>query len=325
MNIDYSKLFLNHLYILEINGYYKAERLSKKQKEGFKNQREPLTVQCEYSSGILVEFFSNTEKVQFDYKTGLCKEDFAFFDILINDEYIESISCSNYNYYKYMFEANFNNSEEKKISIYFPHSSSIMINNFKIDDNSSFRYSQTSENTILFLGDSITQGYASLHPRNTYPALLSKKLNMNFINQGVAGAVHDYNTVDEKLSLTPSIVISAYGTNDWALAQSIEKLKINIEKYFSQLHKLYSNIQVFIITPIWRGDYLKVNGLGTIFDVISILIKEAKKYDHFTIIDGFELTFHDATNFDNMVLHPNEECFKIYAENLYQKIKDKII
>ena len=325
MNIDCCKLFLNYLDVLEINGYYKAERLSKKQKEGFKNQRELLSVQTEYSSGIVVEFFSNTTSVQFDYKTGFCKEAFAYFDILIDDEYFESISCSNYNYFKYKFEVNFNNRDKKKISIYFPHSSSIMINNFKIDDNSSFRYSESRKNPIVFLGDSITQGYASLHPINTYPALLSKKLNMNFINQGVAGAFHDFNTLDETLSIKPSAVISAYGTNDWSFIDSINNLKSNIEKYFNKLHKQYSSIPIFIITPIWRGDYLKTNDLGTIFDVISILIKEANKYDNFTIIDGFELTFHDATNFDDMVLHPNEDCFKVYAENLYQNIKDKII
>lgn len=320
MNIEYSKLFLNKLDVVKIDGYYKPERFSKKQKESFKNQRDVLAVQTEYTSGILLEFISNTSSVSFDYKTGYGNETFANFDIFIDDEYHSSISCSNYNYFEYKFNFSCNNSLEKKISIYFPHSASIMIKDFKLDNEASFKYSELKKQTLLCYGDSITQGYASLFPKNTYPALLSKKLKMNLINQGVAGAYHDYNTFDEELNLNPSIVISAYGTNDWSFIERLDQLKENIENYLSLLHKQYDEIPVFIITPIWRGSYLQVNSFGTLFDVISILIKASIKYDNFTIIDGLELTPHDESYFDESILHPNEKCFKIYANNLYEQI-----
>lgn len=320
MNINYNDLYRNCLYVVEKEGYYKAERLSDKQKKAFKEKCERLSIETEYTSGVKIEFYSTTSSVEFDFKTDFCSQTYANFDVFINDEFEKSVSFENSDYSNYHFEFSTEVLGDKKISIYLPHSTSVMIKDFKIDEGSTIKNSEIKDKTILCFGDSITQGYRSIHPKNTYPMLLSKKLDMNLINQGVSGYVHDYKIFDEDNDIKVDIVTSAFGTNDWDKIDDIEEIKENIRLYFSKLNSLFFDIPVFIITPIWRGSYLNINKSGTFYDVISIIIKETEKYNNFNLIDGFELVPHNPTFFDENTLHPNEECFKIYADNLYNKI-----
>ena len=50
--------------------------------------------------------------------------------------------------------------------------------------------------------------------------------------------------------------------------------------------------------------------------------KVALQYDNVIVIDGYDLVPHDTELFSDKRLHPNDDGFKYYAENLIKAIKN---
>jgi hypothetical protein len=315
MDIDYKKLFRNRLDVVEDNGFFRATRVSDKQLN-ISSSNEGI-----FNSGVTLEFISNTKAVFFDFIIVDTNELIANFDVFINDNYVESVSFNTENRTVQRFQFITNIEGLKNVKIYLSHATCIKLNNFQIDDNSILDYINEDRPLLLCHGDSITQGYIAEHCKNTYPVQISKRLNMELLNQSISGFIHDYRFIDESLELNPSIIISAYGTNDWENISDINIIKENIVKYLKKLHDTYTGVPTFIITPIYRGSYLTVAPCGSFFDVISILIKESKKYDNFIIIDGLNLVPHEDKYYDESILHPTDEGFAFYSDNLFKIIK----
>lgn len=324
MNFDYTKLLKNRILVTSERGYFKASRFSEKQLSYFKSIDNFYALESNCTSGVSLEFKSDTTIFSFDFISEETSQCIVNFDIFVNDQFVVSKKYNTVNFKKYYLVFKTDSKGLKKFTIYFPHSSSIKINNFQLEDKASFSYVEDKKKLLLTLGDSITQGYNATNPKDTYAVKLSRKLDMDLINQGLSGYFHDENYLDENLSIKPSIIISAFGTNDWVMINNLYELKVNILSYFKKLHQIYNNIPIFIITPIYRNGYLSVLPLGSFFDVTSTLIKEAQKFDNFFIIDGLDLVPHNPKYFDDNVLHPTNEGFSFYSDNLYEQIVQRL-
>ena len=57
-----------------------------------------------------------------------------------------------------------------------------------------------------------------------------------------------------------------------------------------------------------------------ISDVYKLFCEYTKDYDNFTVVDGWNLIPHLYAFFADQILHPNDQGFSLYAENLYKKI-----
>ncbi|MDC7236626.1 MAG: SGNH/GDSL hydrolase family protein [Sphaerochaetaceae bacterium] len=321
MNIEYKKLIKNKLDVVEDNGYYKPIRFSNKQVESFSKLKSAFRDEASYNSGVCLEFLSDCHTVMFDFIVEKTNETVTNFDVFINENYIKSVSINPLINVEQQFKLTTDVKGSKAIKIYLSYATSIKIKNFKVNDGSILKYVSDDKPLLLCLGDSITQGYSVLHSKNTYPIQLSHKLNMNLLNQGLSDYIHFYKGLDENLNIKPSIITSALGTNDWEQIEDLDQIKENIRLYLKTLHKLYPTVPTFIITPIYRGSYLTLASCGSFFDIASIIIKEADKYNNFNIIDGLDLVPHDDKYFDNSVLHPTDKGFDFYSSTLYDKIK----
>ena len=318
MEIDYNKLFRNCLGVLkEKEGYFRPVRLSEKQLTAYKKVNPEYIIEGKFTAGICIEFFSFDSSFSFDLITGTFIHPYANFDIFVNDNYSTSIIYNHGNEKKSHFIFSTKIEKKKKFTIYFPHSTDIRVRNFEIKD---IEYVETKKDLLLTFGDSITQGYVSKFPRFAYPIMISKKLDMDLLNQGMSGYVFESETIDESLKIEPKIITVAFGTNDWDRFDSMDYIKNKINLYFNKLNSVYPNIPVFVITPIWRCDYMNIHKCGTLFDIISNIVKYASKYN-FNIVDGMELVPHNNKLFDPECLHPTEEGFAFYTKNLYNTIK----
>ncbi|MFA7108002.1 MAG: SGNH/GDSL hydrolase family protein [Sphaerochaetaceae bacterium] len=319
MEVDYKKLFKNCLCVIEEkDGYVVPVRLSKKQLAAFNKVSSKNIINGNFTSGTCIEFFSSSFSFSFDVITGNYNQFYANFDIFLNGNYVNSVIFNNEHEKKFHFVFSTEVENKKKFTVYFPHGTDARIKNFEIKD---IEYIETKKKLLLSFGDSITQGYVSKFPRFTYPVMLSMKLNMDLLNQGMDGYTFESETIDENLKINPSIITVAFGTNDWELCDSMDFIKNKINLFFNKLSRVYPNVLVFVITPIWRQDYKVVRKSGTLANVTSAIVDSANKYNNFNIIDGMKLVPHDKNLFGPDVLHPTEEGFKIYTENLFNQIK----
>ena len=200
---------------------------------------------------------------------------------------------------------------EKNIVIYLPADATVLIRNCEIDG--SFTPARKNEK-VLWLGDSITQGYGPLRSAMTYVSVANRLLNYDIINQGIGGYVYDKKSLMKMDGYTPDKLIVALGTNQFGC----ETMK-DVEEYYDTLTGIYGNqIPILCISPLWRGD---------LPEQIPVLVRFCENvktiaghYPNVKVVDGFKLVPHLPEYFlDN--LHPNALGAETCGRNLAEAIR----
>ena len=89
-------------------------------------------------------------------------------------------------------------------------------------------------------------------------------------------------------------------------------------------YKNYPGVKTFVLTPIWRPNYKMKTDFESFFDVEKGIRQAVADKENMIVIPGFDLLPHDETLFADQVLHPNDEGFSYYFENLWQQVKKYI-
>ncbi len=199
---------------------------------------------------------------------------------------------------------------EKEVVLYLPADATVLIRNFTVDG----EVTPAKKNEkVLWLGDSITQGYGPLRSGQTYVSVANRLLNWDIINQGIGGYIYDKKSLMKMDGYTPDKIIVALGTNQFGC----ETMK-DVEEYYETLIGLYGNTPVLCVTPLWRGDV--PDGFPTLKRFCENVKAIAGKYPNVKIVDGFTLVPHLPEYFrDN--LHPNALGCETYGRNLVEEIR----
>lgn len=101
------------------------------------------------------------------------------------------------------------------------------------------------EKPIVFYGSSITQGGCVSRPGLSYPAHISRKLNLDYINLGFSGSCKAEEVMGEYLSELPmSVFVYDYDHN----TPDIEHLKNTHERLFKQIREKNPTLPIIIIS-----------------------------------------------------------------------------
>lgn len=120
----------------------------------------------------------------------------------------------------------------------------------------------------------------------------------------------------------PDYITIAYGSNDWSKTDA-ETFKLNSKAFYENIAENYPNSKIFTMTPIWRQDmneYKKFGEFKKVEEGIKIAVRDIK---NITVISAFEFVPHDEKYFADLKLHPSDEGYEYYIENLYREIKTK--
>ena len=207
-----------------------------------------------------------------------------------------------------------------RVTIYFPsHGAGGTLRWIEIDDDAEAIRSKF-DTKILFMGDSITQGWASAYDTLSFTYRVSRHFNAESVIQGVGGAGFFADILDE-IPFDPDKIIIAYGTNDFDFRKSSQELVTAVEDFMDRVYNLYVNKNVYVISPIWRSSNEK-KAVGSFADCRKIIADEAEKRG-FVHIDGLLLVPPDENLFADG-LHPNDNGFSVYAENLIIQLEKMI-
>ncbi|MBE5856175.1 MAG: SGNH/GDSL hydrolase family protein [Lachnospiraceae bacterium] len=290
------------------DGYLQAFQYSKKQIEYFRGAMDFWYERCTASSAKTLEFTTSARKVAFDYKI-IWKGSADSFELCVNGLVTDIV------YVKDVLDTGRIEWElpegEKNVIIYLTADETVLIRNFEADA----RVTRAKKNEkVLWLGDSITQGYGPLRSSCTYVSVANRLLNYDIINQGIGGYVYDKNSLMKMEGYNPDKIIVALGTNQYG-----DKDMSVVEEYYETLIGIYgSDIPILCISPLWRGDNLEA--LPVLYAFCENVKKIAGRYKNVQIIDGMKLVPHLPEYFlDN--LHPN--CFgcEVYGRNLVEEIR----
>lgn len=288
--------------------------------------RESFLLHSAATAGITLDFITNSVSLAFEYRGfAASKRQICWFDILVNGRLFHHAGKNGQPSVAGKVSLTLPQGE-KRITIYFPCLYKGELKNLEIDDGASFipTFDGTTHKKILFVGDSITQGYATPYNSLTYSNILTRKLQAECLNQGIGGAIYNPADLDDSLSFSPNIIVTAYGTNDWFWRRDIET---TAPAYYRRLAEIYPDAKIYALLPIWRGDSEELELLSRrpFMEHREIIRKAAEVWENVTVIDTIEFVPHDATFFEDQALHPNELGFLMYADALLEAIGDSNI
>ncbi|MBQ2725231.1 MAG: SGNH/GDSL hydrolase family protein [Clostridia bacterium] len=171
---------------------------------------------------------------------------------------------------------------------------------------------------MLFLGDSITQGWNTKYDSMSYAYLVSEAFNADSIIQGIGGAIFAPSTV-LPMDFAPDTVVVAYGTNDWGYYSDYTAYRNAVHDTLAKVNELYGSAKIYVISPIWRQDCGKTTKVGT-FDDCCNTVREMAALFGMTLIDGDALV-PPIMDYMADAVHPNDLGFAVYAANVIKAMK----
>lgn len=210
---------------------------------------------------------------------------------------------------------------EYRVTVVLPsHDEPAVIEYVELDDGSYVK-PHAFDRRLLFIGDSITQGWASTHDSYSYAYRISDFFNAESVIQGTGGAYFNEDSFDH-IDFDPDVVLVAYGTNDFSHYKTYEELRTHADVHLALIAEEYKGKKLFYISPIWR-EQRDGKSMGTFEECRRILIEAAQK-NGFEHIDGLTLVPPRPELFRDEFLHPNDNGFSFYAENLAKQLLGKI-
>ncbi|MBP3334149.1 MAG: SGNH/GDSL hydrolase family protein [Clostridia bacterium] len=324
MTLTYSQIKDITIGALEIlqdeNGDVTFKRFTDKQSEYYRTHNEGYYLRSKANSGIRFAFTTDAESISIDYAMIRASSANWFqLDILCDGALIKHLDTrTDSDRCEGTLECPLPCGEHL-ITVHLPNLATFVLKKLELAGASILAPHKPKGPSILYLGDSITYGASSFYPSLTYTARLTAMTDANTLNQGIGGEIFRADILDEDLPFTPDIITIAFGTNDWSCARKDPELRISrADAYLKKLKGIFPNAKIVYISPLWRGlaeeDYLTFLPARREFEDL------ARSYG-ITVVDGLTLVPHLSEFFQDKTLHPNENGFSLYAENLAVALK----
>ena len=280
-----------------------------KQNEAWKNLSETLGTRALTTTGVHMEFVTDSEKLRFSFVQG------GKFDIWVDGVLMHKINMDQFRKEEKIPEIELGKGE-KQVMLALPSHSIGVLSFIEVADGAFVRPAQF-KTKMLFIGDSITQGWNAEYDTLSYAYRTAMYFDSEYVIQGIGGAFYHESTFDE-IPFDADTVIIAYGTNDFSRSKSIEEIYGHADKFLAQVKKYYDGKRLVVLSPIWRADD-QDRACGS-FEQACSAVKTAAKENGFEVIDGMKLVPHITAFFQDAHLHPNDLGFGIYAENLIKEL-----
>ena len=290
-------------------GYLQAFQYTQAQMDYFEKAFDFWYDRCMATTAKTLEFVTEAGKISFDYKI-IWKGSEDSFELMVDGQiqkivYVKDVKDEG----RLEWELP---EGKKSVVIYRPADATVLIRGFEIDGEYEI---PKKDEKVLWLGDSITQGFGPLRSGQTYVSVANRLLNYDIINQGIGGYVYDKKSLMRMEGYRPDKILVALGTNQYG-----SETMTDVEEYYETLIGIYgSEIPVLCISPLWRGDNME--GLPKLIDFCENIKRIAGSYKNVTVVDGFRMVPHLSEYFlDN--LHPNCLGTETFGRNLVEAIRE---
>lgn len=140
-------------------------------------------------AGGRIRLTSNTTRLVIRVQAAREHRKPCHFDTFVNGEYVRSVNAASTQRVDLVcFEGKYGKS--KDITIYLPHNQEARIFAVGLDAGAEVKAPPAfaRERPLVCYGSSVLQGSGATHPAWTYPAVLARRLNLDFVNLGFGGA-----------------------------------------------------------------------------------------------------------------------------------------
>jgi len=170
---------------------------------------------------------------------------------------------------------------------------------------------------VVYYGSSITQGGCATRAGMAYQAIVSRALNLDFVNLGFSGAGRGEPALAEAVA---EIEASCY-VMDWAQnCPTIEEFQSRYAPFLDVIRRRHPDTPIICITPIWSQTELVQHNerFGQMREVIRQVVsaRQAAGDARLTLVEGFDLLGPDDRDGLVDLSHPNDIGFTGMARGL---------
>lgn len=220
----------------------------------------------------------------------------------------------------YESEKEFQSDCEKLVTINFPLYSGVKKLFIGLDKNSKVLPAPDYKlrKPIVYYGSSITQGGCASRPGNAYPAIISRKLDCDYVNLGFSGSAKGEDEMAEYLkNLDMSVFVYDYDHN----AHSADYLNQTHKRMFEIIRQANPNLPILMLSrPVPRFKNDDDKRLEIIKKTYNLAKNSGDNNVYF--IDGRDLVLDEfAETFSVDGTHPNDSGFLSMATVILEKMK----
>ena len=204
---------------------------------------------------------------------------------------------------------------EKRLALCLPCLAGVILKNLMLNG-ATFAQPDRPSKKLLVCGDSIAQGYVTRFPSLTWPSILARSLDMEFLNQSVAGM-----TFESDMPVIPTgadLAVIAYGTNDWT-CKTAEHFENDARAVIDHVKQTHPQSKIVVFTPIWRADFAEVPAKFA-FKQLPEIFQSITQTTGAAILPGNQL-FPAIPQFLQDGVHPNEQGHMIYGQRAAELFK----
>ena len=301
----------------DADGIVHFDKCTQRQISAYDAFSADLGMRSRTTSGVRLDFHTNSKTLKFKTASG------GKFELLINgllrERLVPEEAQSFIERTVKLTDEIGGECEDVRVTLVFPSHSIGTLEYVELDDGA-YAKPHTYGKKILFIGDSITQGWNSYFDTLSYAWRTTLHFNANSLINGIGGAFFHVSTFDVP-DFDPEIVILAYGTNDLGRYPDDEKMKEQVVGYLDLLKEAYGDKKVFVLSPIWRANNAG-EVMGQRFDARRKMIENEATSRGFIAVDGLSLVPPLPQFFADTYLHPNDLGFGVFAENLIKVIEE---
>lgn len=306
-------------------------RFTQEQLDMYKNKKEEFYYKAFATAGVKLVFRTDSSKLSLAVLTEkMCTRTYCSFDVFVNGQpvgymnnYTDTEIPKDYSTKPFPLgemEKEFDlGAGEKTVAIHFPWNVAVALKSLELDDGAYVALVRP-EKRLLAFGDSITQGFDALRPSRRYVAQLADTLGAEEINKAIGGECFCPDLMVLAEDCKPDYITVAYGTNDWSKTTP-EMLQKNSRAFFEELCRKYPGVKTYVLTPIWRSNEATLAQTREPFHTVEAAIRNVTAdMEQVTVIRGYDLVPHSVDFFGDYGLHPRNEGFDHYFQNIMKAI-----
>lgn len=297
----------------QTGGGIKFAKCTQKQIDAWYRESEILGQRAETTTGVRLDFHTDSGSIAF------CAPSGDKFELFIDGILRRQFKMNETENRTARFDLTDPLGEKKasvRVTLHLPSHEVGVLDWIELDDGATV-VPHKFDTKMLFIGDSITQGWQAMIDTYSYAYRVSYFFNAESVIQGIGGAYFNENSFDS-LPFDPDTVIVAYGTNDFGHNKTQDEMRAHVRAHLGMIAEEYAKKRIFVISPIWRG--VQVKPMGSFAECRAIVAEEAARLG-LAHIDGLSLVPPLPELFPGDLLHPNELGFSFYAENLISQMQ----
>ena len=238
-------------------------------------------------------------------------------DLYIDNTYVRTAAPRDSTYLDFTYFEN-RPAQMRNLTIYLPLYIPVKILAIGVNGDAKFEEPLpfVLEKPVVYYGSSITQGGCASHPGMSYQAIVSRNLNVDFVNQGYSGnGMGEPEMAAAIASMDAACYVLDFGVN-LPDADSLNKV---YGPFLDILRAGRPDTPIIAVTPIYNAhEFWEANKATYMRDVVRREVFRLRQAgdENILLVEGFELLGPEFADGFVDGVHPNDLGFQAMAEGL---------